>query len=178
METQSLKNDVANRCNALISKANDLYGTSVTLNTIDYYSKGSAAGWAGRTTSGSFLRFSLELLINNYDEMIKNIIPHEVAHLIHFDLILAGNSTDRKPHGHTWKAICRALGGSSDRTHTMAVTKARKTRQFEYTVPSGNTVWLSTTIHRKLTLGTTARIIKSTGERIHAYHFTGQCRIT
>jgi predicted SprT family Zn-dependent metalloprotease len=102
-------------------------------------------------------------------------IPHEVAHLIVFELCRQRRSNDRG-HGSDFKRVCRALGGSGKRCHDLQLERARKTVKYIYQLNSGREVRVGKAIHNKI-LGGDRRFMKDTKESLLACHFTGKSYI-
>lgn len=117
---------------------------------ISYYKAGTAAGRADSKTNcidGTKvfkLMFNLFNIENDYDCMVNEIIPHEVAHIVgRADPELADM------HDDNWKRVCIALGGNGERTHNMKYKKARKTVQCIYEV-DGHRIPVSLRTHDKI----------------------------
>lgn len=117
---------------------------------ISYYKAGTAAGKAHykmNMVDGSKifkLMFNLFNIENNYDRMVSEVIPHEVAHIVGI-----ANPKLANLHDKNWKRVCLALGGNGERTHDMEVKKARKTVQCIYEV-AGHRIPVSTRTHDKI----------------------------
>lgn len=109
--------------------------------------RGRSAGQAGRRGLQYFMRFNIDMMLNEgWDHLYGDTIFHECAHIICF-----ANGSDRG-HGYNWKRTCQALGGSGERCHSEAVTYA-KGRTFVYTTSTGHTVNLSEVKHRRIQQG-------------------------
>lgn len=122
---------------------------------------GCAAGTA-RCRGGVYnLEFSIEAIGLDWDQMVNETIPHEVAHIV--DHVL----NRRFDHGIIWAMYCRKLGGNPSRTHNMAVTKARKVSKVKYTATCGTVLWLTVAMHNKVQRGQ-VRVLRSTGGKIVA----------
>lgn len=65
------------------------------------------------------------LLTENEAVFDERTIPHELAHLLAFDLMGYDGG-----HGEPWQAMMRALGVEPRRTHNMDVTNARTTKSY------------------------------------------------
>ncbi len=50
------------------------------------------------------LRFNPILMVNNMDDFLSDVVPHEVAHLIVFQLF-----GKVKPHGREWQAVMEGV---------------------------------------------------------------------
>lgn len=103
------------------------------LPTCSFDLRGTAAGMAvvGRTGRAPIwhLRINAELAVQEETLMLREVVPHEVAHLmvVHF------YGPKAAPHGVEWQRAMRALGQEPSRTHQMQVTPARtEKREFLY----------------------------------------------
>lgn len=115
-----------------------------------------------------YLQFSVEAIQKGWDEMVNDTLPHEVAHVV--DMLIRG----RTNHDRHWKAICIRLGGSGKRTHSMEVSKARKTRKYIYVATCGTEIKVGANIHKKLQMGLQTRTIRKTKGQVGKNQFTGK----
>ena len=155
-----------------LMRARDKYGFHGDVK-VDLTLRGRCAGRAGFT--GRKDQYILKLNMQAPPDSWHGTIAHEVAHIVdHFTGGQgAGASGRRDLHGCRWRSICLGLGGDGDTCHDMPLTKARRTRYFEYRLPSGDVTWLGGRKHKYIQRrGHGYRIIK-TGEAIHAHHWTG-----
>jgi len=82
------------------------------------------------------LHFNPILLVDNLEDFIKDIIPHEVAHLA--DLKINGVKEDTKNrrlfHGTSWRKAMEALGVPANTYHTFDTSsiKPKKSVSYEY----------------------------------------------
>lgn len=130
-----------------LENAESIYGTDILeqVGTIDlqYYEKGRNAAIAlvGITKKTrervSLIQFSMELVKRNIKQMIKEIVPHELSHVI-----CMSNGFD-DGHGAIWYDMCRTLGGTGAIRHSMRTTDGRLKRFYEALNPSGKSVWLT-----------------------------------
>lgn len=112
---------------------------------LEYYPKGANASVAVvmNTPLGvvSRIQFSMQLVRTSIKEMIEEIVPHEVAHLI-----CMANGWD-SGHGKQWTDLCIALGGSGEVKNTLHVTDGRKKsaegEMYEALSPTGTSLWLN-----------------------------------
>lgn len=144
---------------ACIKLASEKYGQMPNID-IKYDLKGRAAGYAGCQGNYFFMRFNKEAMQVDWDHMVNDTIPHEVAHIVQFwhkhlrdpDIWKGSRGYVRQSHGPKFKEICRLLGGSGDRCHTMELTKAKKktVRRFIWTDNYGNEVRFTTKTHNSV----------------------------
>ena len=71
-------------------------------------------GTAGIAMSGRHIRLNKTLLETHYKEMVEETIPHEVAHIVDWQIF---KSVD--DHGFTWRQIMAHFDKSPDVCHTM-----------------------------------------------------------
>lgn len=90
--------------------------------------RGKTAGYAHQPYSGKpgYIRVNVELLSNpEYtEEMLKQTLPHEVAHIVQYQLY---PTRQCKSHGPEWRSLMGVLGIPARRTHSMKTTPARGT---------------------------------------------------
>lgn len=100
----------------ILEKAIDLYdvpglsGTIIKFDIRSYRFVGQA-GWRRRHGETTYtLRLNPKAVAENFDDMLNDTIPHEIAHLVNY----ARPSTGRR-HNNGWKRVCLALGGNGQR---------------------------------------------------------------
>lgn len=118
---------------AKLEEAVQRFGVKIDPNDVDveYNINGRCAGRAIHRNGKYTLQFNAEAIEKHWDEMVKDTIPHEVAHLVCFAAPIFG-----KNHDHGWKRVCRTLGGDDSRTHDMILTGSRDSvrRRYNYVV--------------------------------------------
>lgn len=134
------------RVNALIEKANELYGLEIPKPTVSFDIKGyRIAGYAKRMAGHYYVMLNREAC-EKYPEFIMNdTIPHEVAHLVCFY-----NPSLGKNHDAGWQRVCKDLGGSGSRTHELKLTPARNLRVWQYRDTHGKIRQVTTVRHNKI----------------------------
>lgn len=125
---------------------------------IRYDIKGRCAGQARHRAGVYELRFNPEAILNHNEDMTKDTIPHEVAHLVCFARRELGNG-----HDAGWKRVCRQLGGDDSRTHDMTLTKAKEVARYKYTMPNGKVYNLAGKQHNSIQNGTRSYRCRETG---------------
>lgn len=170
MKTLKDFTDLVNLC---LKIAADKYGQMPAV-TIRYDLKGRAAGMAGcrrswdGTATDLYLRFNREALEKDWDHMVKQTIPHEVAHLVAYCFPRLG----AKNHNSAWKMIDRSLGGTGERCHQMELTPAKARSRFIYVTASGAEVVVGPKHHKGLQEGRYGYLRnKRTGEMIKREHY-------
>jgi len=129
--------------------------------------RGAVAGKATRRNHVYAINFNIEAVLNHYDDMVKNTVPHEIAHIICM----------MEPHlgcGHNdgWKRVCGVLGGDDSRTHDMVLTPGRNVKTFEYIV-NGTPIKVGAIRHKKIQGGYTGYVMTSNRVNITRLMWTG-----
>lgn len=129
---------------------------------IDYNVKGKTAGIASFNIPDNIytLKFNRDAILNNYDYMLNETIPHEVAHLAQW----IKPNTRIKNHNKAWKRLCIMLGGKGNTYHKMSLKGERKTKKYIYEV-KGFKFEIGAIRHRKILNGLSYRITID-GEKI------------
>lgn len=132
MLTLDQKCEVYTRVDHFIAIANKEYHREMEGPHVRFDKRGTCGGTADSRLNE--LNFNAKLMLENWDEYINQIIPHEVAHLVKN----AVYGTSRKgammrSHGGYWSYIMRVFGINPDRTHDMDVGNvAQPKRKFLY----------------------------------------------
>ncbi len=135
--------------------------------TITCNLRGKCAGRAGHKSGKYYLKFSTEAITNHWDEMVKDTIPHEIAHIICYMRPSLG-----KKHNRGWKRVCKSLGGDDSRCHTMALTPAKKVKEYQYRTDSGELCTLKSVRHNRLQRGQVDYYkFTATGDRVTKSHY-------
>lgn len=154
---------------ACLKLASEKYNVNLNANTVVITTDvtGRAGGWAHPMRSdGKYkLRFNREAIDLYHEDMVENIIPHEVAHLVCY----ARPELGRK-HDFGWKAICRGLGGDDSRTHNMSLTAAKivPSRRQKYTTDSGRICEVGPKHHQMLQAGCKTIFMRNPKEFLRA----------
>jgi|GEM_PF-3404077 len=135
---------------------------------IVFTQSGRVAGMAKRKGDIYNIEFNVEAILRDWEEMVNNTIPHEMAHIV--DMFLHGG---RSSHGPRWQSIAYALGCNPRRTHNIPLTKARRPRRYLYIASCGTQIELGSRHHRRVSKGETF-IVKKTGGSIRKEHYTGK----
>ncbi|MNB96534.1 hypothetical protein D3C75_437350 [compost metagenome] len=150
--SQQILNDFHAACRAKLREAVTKFGctfdpekVAITLNV-----RGGFAGWAhhNRETGVYKMRFNEEAILKYNHQMTTDTIPHEVAHLVCYNLPHLG-----KGHDDGWKRVCRMLGGDDSRLHDMVLTPAKVVNKFLYRLPSGREIELGPKYHANIQSG-------------------------
>lgn len=78
---------------------------------------------AGRASSSMRMDINMTIFRDNVQEVLNEVIPHEMGHLVQFDKFdLKGSHTPG--HGVHWQEAMRVMGKEPKKTHSMDVSKA------------------------------------------------------
>ena len=127
-----------------LTKAQAKYGEDKikVIPEIVYKTKGRAAGLAGYNCLENRIWIDINpvLLNENPDEVLKQVIPHEVAHCIIYMLYpgelkaavtpwgIRATSFRVEPHGYEWQSVMRVFGLDPHRCHRMDTSTVKAIR--------------------------------------------------
>lgn len=94
--------------------------------TVNFDLTGTCAGRAHYTANR--IRLNPQMLINHESEFIDQTVPHEVAHLLAFQVY----GSRIKPHGSHWKKTMLVLGVEPTRCHNYDLSKVDVRRKTKY----------------------------------------------
>ncbi len=127
---QAKLTEFTNKVNECLQKAAARFHMPAILDTkVSFFPKGRCAGQA-RMRGGKYeVRFNVFNIENDWEEMVNETIPHEIAHIVCFERPSLGSN-----HDAGWRHTCRLLGGDASRTHNMqvALTKRVERKRFDY----------------------------------------------
>lgn len=161
----------------VLELANKLYNTTVRLHQIKWHSGVRTYGYASSYQRRYELSYNTQYTEAHADEMIKEIVPHEVAHLIHFYLKEQGRApSGERPHGKTWQTIARKLGASGNRLYAIdncAVVSTRKIKLFTYANEDGISITMKANMHKKLQMGLYDSVRNRNGDKFYKHNYVG-----
>lgn len=134
--SQALKARVETKLRECIAVAEKHYNITIKFPTIKYDLRGTTAGTASPYQWE--IDINAALFLENVEEFMISTVPHEMAHLIDYQLHPHNFQRTyfkqkRTVHGPTWKSIMRVLGADPNRCHTYDVsTVAKKTTKHVY----------------------------------------------
>lgn len=133
---------IIDKCKEVFERVKVLYGLDMAHVSIRFDLKGRCAGMAHRRGSQYYMRFNRDMLAREaFDHVINDTVPHEIAHIVCFTNRMLGSN-----HDAGWARVCRALGGSGDRTHKEEVVYGKGTT-YEYTTDRGHKVRMTDRHH-------------------------------
>lgn len=102
---------------------------------------------AGQAIGGRTIRLNADLLYGPHrDDMLAQTVPHEVAHIVQFQVY--GHNT--KHHGEEWKRLMRALGLPPTRCHSYETRPARVVQKYPTYCACPEPCMVTATILRRL----------------------------
>lgn len=129
-----------------VELARQRYNRPLFMPTISFDLVGTTAGRAHQDKR--HVQLNAVLLTENLDEFEKQIIPHELAHLLVMHLYGFSGG-----HGDEWKHTMRRLGLTPDRTHSLDVTNARTVPRMSGYACGCGPCEISTKMHNKIRRG-------------------------
>lgn len=110
-------------------KAERFFNCNFKRPQVQFDLKGYNAGTA--TPQKNLLRFNAELFVNNQQHFLQQTVPHEVAHLVAYQLY----GLAIKPHGKEWQQIMRQVYQlPAERCHHYQVAR-KQTTYYRYQCP-------------------------------------------
>lgn len=151
---ENLEQVVIDRVKECFAHARTMYELGQKDIEINFDKKGRVAGTASwQRVSGHIkysLNFNYQLAGENLDEYLKQVIPHEVSHII--DYIL--HPGQEHGHGFNWKMIMvECFGLHPDRCHSMDTSNCsrRVSKNQEYKcLACGKRYTITTALHNKV----------------------------
>ncbi|HXG29821.1 MAG TPA: SprT-like domain-containing protein [Nevskiales bacterium] len=98
-----------------------------------------------RRYGGPCIRINRELLQRHPQQMLDQVVPHEVAHYVVWAL-WPGRT---RPHGREWRAVMRHFGKPPEVSHRMAARPSRHVRRLPFTCGCEAPQLCSLTIYRR-----------------------------
>lgn len=147
-------NNAHERIDEALTKCIDIANRKFNVNLdnveVTFRKRGLSGAMAWRNGIRYGIEFNTQLLEtgDSIDQIINEVIPHEVAHLVCFL-----NPSYGENHNRGWKNVCIILGGSGSRTAKMNLNRTRKTRSYIYEV-SGKSIQVGSIRHGRIQRGT------------------------
>ena len=95
----------------MIFKAHQEYGYPIDRMPLLYFDHLRPTGNAGLTDCNSYaIILDSELAMTRPDNLINEVLPHEVAHIVHCGVFDTIGQPD--PHNDEWREFCLFLGGN------------------------------------------------------------------
>ncbi len=159
-----------------LSKASAYYGCEFKVDSIRYDLKGRSAGQVRFPLSCKWnkalpvIRFNESLLKHNEQAFIDEVVPHECAHVVVYQLYLNRHGKVKnkpKPHGKEWRTVMMELYRLTPRvTHTFDMA-ASPQKRFSYHCACENREHLISLIrHNKVRRGRANYVCRACGEKL------------
>lgn len=104
------------------------------------------------------LRFNLKFLLENREDFIKNIVPHEYCHYVTHLIVSAHPNPEVlknfKAHGKEWKAMMRSLGLEPKTSHNYKVPPKKF---YNYQCLCDDGVLVGPMVYKKISLTKTSQ---------------------
>lgn len=167
METaqfRQLKMQVQRRLTACLQLAEQHFNQAFPMPKVSYDVRGMKAGVA--YLQQNEIKINRTLLLENPEEFIRQVVPHELAHLIVYQLF--GRV---KPHGEEWqKVMIELFRLPADTCHQFDVESVRG-KTFEYYCQC-QTHQLSIRRHNRILRESAVYFCRKCKQKLH---FSGQC---
>lgn len=166
MDIKSFTTEVYRQLDLAIAK----FDLPITRNMVNVRCdvKGRVAGWAIKKSATRYeMRFNREAIEKYTDKMVKDTVPHEIAHIVCYVKPSLGSS-----HDAGWKAVCRALGGDDSRTHHMKLTPGKAVNKHIYMV-DGLKVQVGPKVHKAIQTGARSYHVKANKQPMYAHQWIG-----
>lgn len=141
--TADMKAKVDAKLRECIAIANKRYNINLKFPTVIYQKRGTTAGTANYRTWT--IDINPVLLVENFEDMLADTVPHEMAHLITDTVYPEAHESGpmqrtrsgwkrgkRSVHGSEWQSVMRVLGVNPSRCHNYDTTNARTREKTSY----------------------------------------------
>lgn len=127
--------------------AEDYFSASLSVPKVNLNQRGKVAGSVH--LQKNLIKLNRKLFIQNFDDFLRQVVPHEVAHIICYQQF--GRV---KPHGVEWQSLMRSLFQlDAHVTHKFDVS-AVGMQDFAYQCECNSLIMLSVVRHNKVNRGT------------------------
>lgn len=148
-----------------LAQAEDVYRCHFPIGNILFNLRGRSAGQVRYPVTHKRgilpeMRFNPQLLLENADTFIREVVPHECAHLVVYHLYASRKTKEGhkpKPHGKEWKSVMLDVYGVEPRvTHSFDVKRV-ESKKFNYACACDNKIHRLSVIRHNKILRKTAR---------------------
>ena len=162
MASTLVVNELKDATEKVYQTAERVYGRNFSRPRICVNLRGATAGLARIVLGYSEIRYNEALYLANKEQFISRTVPHEVAHLLVYELY----GRRMKPHGLEWQTVCRKIGMTDiERCHDYDVTGLVTRRSRPYLYSCGcKQFHLTVTIHRRIMMGQKRCCLKCRGQ--------------
>ena len=146
MNTETLLQIAKTELEKNMKRAEAYFNQAFETPSLSLKQRGKIAGSAH--LQKNLIKLNQRLFEDNIDEFVEQVIPHEVAHIICYQLY--GRV---KPHGNEWQSIMTSVFQRPAKvTHQLDVSKLAA-NDFEYQCLCPDTIKLSTIRHNRVLKG-------------------------
>ena len=132
-----------------VAKAAEIWGRDFDLGEVKFTLRGKAAGKAYWPALD--VNYNERLYLENFQHFIENTVPHEVAHIISFQL----HGPNAPAHGKEWKGVMEALGTVPSTYHNYSTVNTGSHRGKRVIASCGHKVYLLSPQRARQTLSCT-----------------------
>lgn len=133
MHLETLQKLTIEKTNYFLSLAAKIYNVAIPQCEILFNLRGASAGVAHYyyNSNGHKIRYNKVLLLQEGNNFIENVIPHEVAHIVAQHVF--GCIDTNIAHGPFWKKVMRDFGANPERCHTFDTSACKiKRKSYEF----------------------------------------------
>jgi len=110
-----------------LCRAKTLFRQDFVLSEIRFDLTGTTAGYFKQSADGrTIINYNREILRHNMDDFLARTIPHEVAHMVAYQVF----GWKIRPHGKQWKSVMEAFQADASRCHNYDIQHL-ETRQYK-----------------------------------------------
>lgn len=151
---------IRDKVDQLLNEIDSLLNITLPFVDVKFDLKGRTAGQAIVKNGQYSIRLNIDMINDDrFDHIYNDTIIHEVCHIVGF------YTRAFKNHDNGWKSLCKRLGGTGERCHSLETTYARTVKQYLYETTCGNKVKVSAIRHSKIQKGK-SYTLKSTGGKL------------
>ena len=122
---------VLKKIDQYLSLAGQAFEQPFAMPLVCFTLEGKTAGYFKLLRDGScMINFNRLLLEQNTVDFLKRTVPHEVAHMVAYQVF----GTAIRPHGKEWKSVMAVFGADDARCHDYDLSniRTRQYRRFSY----------------------------------------------
>ena len=122
--TSELKQRAIKTVREYTDVANRNFGTNIPMPSVKFDKRGTTAGTANYARHE--VNLNAGLFVRNVDDFLKTTVPHEVAHLVAFQVYQKGRGRSISAHGSEWKNVMYIFGVPANRCHSYDVSEVKQ----------------------------------------------------
>ena len=152
--TSELQQRIISTVKRYTDKANAIYGTKISYPNVIFTKRGTTAGTAHYATHT--INFNPELYVRNVDAFLTDTAPHELSHLVAYQVFSKGRGIRIQPHGEEWKRVMRSLGVTPSRCHSFDTSEVKQKKnvvRYQYKCSCRSNIMVSSVRHNRAQQG-------------------------